>query len=420
MLASALLVPTTALAVMQQVVQCLPNGWLSISIPREQASSSTCYEIMQDISRALTGDEGNTARGILISLPAGDCLSRGSEISELVRIAGSEFGPALRRHQLQMHSAVAGELALLSQKMPVISLADGMLTGTGSSLFMASSHRVATQSTIFAVPDVAYGLSPGGGALHFLTGVAVPQSLGLVCLLSGARLTGRQLLHPDRTELASCLCPCSDRLRRLRDRLLKQTPDDALAVLQQEAARADGAGDLCSDLEASRQILEAVERVVAATEPLRSNAAERIDAIQAGLASEASAASANGDAALWLAAQANALAHGCPAAQVVAYAAAMRQQRLDHRHTHAHRMQSALGMELAANSILACRGDFVEGASCAFGLRRGETPEWELGSREHAAADPLVVRLVACVLASSPLELDDPWLRRPASQTRCK
>ena len=53
---------------------------------------------------------------------------------------------------------------------------------------------------------------------------------------------------------------------------------------------------------------------------LRNDAATRIDAIEAGLQREA-ATTTDGRAAAWLASHAEALRHGCPAAQVVTYSA---------------------------------------------------------------------------------------------------
>lgn len=68
------------------------------------------------------------------------------------------------------------------------------------------------------------------------------------------------------------------------------------------------------------------------------------------------------------------------------------------------RQKKALGMEIAANTLLSARGDFVEGSSCAIGLREGDSPLWVHASRQQAARDPEVERIVACVLAAQPFE----------------
>ena len=178
-----------------------------------------------------------------------------------------------------------------------------------------------------------------------------------------------------------------------------------------EASSAEALKAIASTSSSWRLIIDATERVVGGTAHLQNDAAARLDAIQARLADEAGVAE-DGEAAAWLAAQADGLARGCPAAQIVAYVGARRAvvERQAGRAAgvseHSLRRQ-ALGMELAANTVLSTRADFVEGASCAIGgLRCGDPPLWRHRDRAHAANDPEVTRLVAAVLASKPLDLD--------------
>ena len=149
-------------------------------------------------------------------------------------------------------------------------------------------------------------------------------------------------------------------------------------------------------------MLAAVERAVSGTAELRNDAAARIDALEAALRAEANAAP-DPRAASWLEAQAEGLRRGCPAAQVVAYccarSVALSSSPAPNERMRERRLHLALATELAANSVLSARSDFIEGASCAVGLRKGETPLWQHASRQEAASDPSITRLVACALS---------------------
>jgi len=162
-----------------------------------------------------------------------------------------------------------------------------------------------------------------------------------------------------------------------------------------------GALDATQEAVQKHMVLAAVERVVSGTLHLENDAVARLDALQAGLAEKAFDLD-EGPAAAWLAAQAHALDRGCPAAQIVTYAGIRHAFRANS--DGVLRRLSLLGKELAANTMLSSRADFVEGASSAYGLRSGDRPLWDHDTRQQASRDPEVRMMVACVLGASPLE----------------
>ncbi|XP_024397725.1 3-hydroxyisobutyryl-CoA hydrolase 1 [Physcomitrium patens] len=94
-----------------------------------------------------------------------------------------------------------------------VALLDGVCMGGGNGISMHGKFRVATENTLFAMPETAIGLHPDVGASYFLS--RLPGHLGEYLGLTGSRLDGADLLS---CGLATHFVP-SQRLADLEDRL---------------------------------------------------------------------------------------------------------------------------------------------------------------------------------------------------------
>ncbi|MDE1904612.1 MAG: enoyl-CoA hydratase/isomerase family protein [Alphaproteobacteria bacterium] len=106
---------------------------------------------------------------------------------------------------------------------PYIALMNGIVMGGGAGISVNGSHRVATEKTLFAMPEVQIGLFPDVGASRFLN--LCPGRLGLYLALTGRRINAVDALYG---KFATHYVP-SDRLPALVD---------ALATLSWQAGRA--------------------------------------------------------------------------------------------------------------------------------------------------------------------------------------
>jgi enoyl-CoA hydratase/carnithine racemase len=65
--------------------------------------------------------------------------------------------------------------------------------GGGVGVSVHGKFRVATEKTLFAMPETAIGLIPDVGGSHFLP--RLPGGLGLYLALTGARLKGMEVFY---------------------------------------------------------------------------------------------------------------------------------------------------------------------------------------------------------------------------------
>jgi enoyl-CoA hydratase/carnithine racemase len=76
-------------------------------------------------------------------------------------------------------------------RKPHVSILDGIVMGGGAGLSLNGLFRVATERSVFAMPEARIGFFPDVGASHFLN--KLPGRLGVACALTGLRLRGREL-----------------------------------------------------------------------------------------------------------------------------------------------------------------------------------------------------------------------------------
>lgn len=75
---------------------------------------------------------------------------------------------------------------------PYVALLDGIVMGGGAGISVNGAFQVATERTLFAMPEAAIGFFPDVGATHFLG--RCPGRIGLYLGLTGARLQAADLL----------------------------------------------------------------------------------------------------------------------------------------------------------------------------------------------------------------------------------
>uniref|UniRef100_UPI003AAB74B8 3-hydroxyisobutyryl-CoA hydrolase, mitochondrial isoform X2 n=1 Tax=Centroberyx gerrardi TaxID=166262 RepID=UPI003AAB74B8 len=136
-------------------------------------------------------------------------------------------------------------------KKPYIALIDGITMGGGVGLSVHGRFRVATEKTLFAMPETAIGLFPDVGGGYFLP--RLQGKLGLFLALTGFRLKGRdvqragvashfvesQKIPALEKELVVLKSPSAEDVSRVLDSYQNQSSLDAQKPFVLEEHRAD-------------------------------------------------------------------------------------------------------------------------------------------------------------------------------------
>ncbi|RMF10043.1 MAG: enoyl-CoA hydratase/isomerase family protein [Alphaproteobacteria bacterium] len=103
--------------------------------------------------------------------------------------------------------------AIFHYQKPYIALIDGIVMGGGVGVSEHGTHRIATERTLYAMPETGIGLIPDVGGSYFLP--RLPDHLGLYLGLTGARLKAADCIHAG---VADAFIP-SDRLEAFKAEL---------------------------------------------------------------------------------------------------------------------------------------------------------------------------------------------------------
>ena len=128
-------------------------------------------------------------RAIVIDGAGERGLSAGADIRELYVDARVGARRTIA-HWVEEYRLVAD---IARHPKPVVALMDGIVTGTGVGIAAHASHRIVTDDTVIAMPEVGVGLVPGLGATHVLT--RAPGELGTHVALTADRMDAADALY---------------------------------------------------------------------------------------------------------------------------------------------------------------------------------------------------------------------------------
>src|SRR5207244_2670527 len=77
---------------------------------------------------------------------------------------------------------------LFTSAKPIVSFMDGVVMGGGVGIGLPARHRIATERTVFAMPEATIGLFPDVGGGWYLS--RLPGRIGAYLALTAARLDG--------------------------------------------------------------------------------------------------------------------------------------------------------------------------------------------------------------------------------------
>ncbi|XP_077946267.1 3-hydroxyisobutyryl-CoA hydrolase, mitochondrial isoform X2 [Gasterosteus aculeatus] len=159
-----------------------------ITINRPKVLNALNLTMIRQIAPQLQKWENDNETDIVIIRGAGGkAFCAGGDIRAVTE-AGKVGGPLavdFFREEYILNNAIG------SCKKPYIALIEGITMGGGVGLSVHGRFRVATEKTLFAMPETAIGLFPDVGGGYFLP--RLQGKLGLFLALTGFRLKGRDV-----------------------------------------------------------------------------------------------------------------------------------------------------------------------------------------------------------------------------------
>jgi enoyl-CoA hydratase len=186
-----------------------------IRLNRPKAINAVTLEMFRDIDKALDQFESDPAVVVILLEGAGERgLCAGGDIRALYessKVKG-DLGKILWREEYILNARIA------KFPKPYVAFMDGIVMGGGVGLSAHSRHRVVTERTKLAMPEVGLGFFPDVGGTWLLS--HAPGEIGTYFGLTGQTMNGPDAIY---ARFADAVVP-SGKLPALREALTKVHP----------------------------------------------------------------------------------------------------------------------------------------------------------------------------------------------------
>lgn len=170
-----------------------------ITLNNPKALNAQNLEMVKYTKSTLKAWQNDDSVAMIILRGAGDrALCAGGDIKSLHTGSTTNALDFFENEYGLMH-------AMHTYPKPILAWGHGIVMGGGLGLLAGSSHKVVTDSTLMAMPEVSIGLFPDAGASYFLN--RMMGKIGLFLGLTGARFTGSDALY---LGLADMMCHHDD------------------------------------------------------------------------------------------------------------------------------------------------------------------------------------------------------------------
>ncbi|GGD44645.1 enoyl-CoA hydratase/isomerase family protein [Erythrobacter arachoides] len=205
-----------------------------ISLNRPKALHALTQGMCEAMAEALLGWRGDDAvTAVLLDHAEGRGFCAGGDV-QLVRTSALEDGGAAGR--AFFHAEYRLNHLMFTYPKPIVAFMDGVTMGGGVGISQPCPYRVATENTLFAMPEGSIGLFPDVGASWYLP--RLPGATGRFLALTAARLDGAECLwaglathyirSEDLAEVKACLA-VGDPVEETLERFSSPAPEARIA-----------------------------------------------------------------------------------------------------------------------------------------------------------------------------------------------
>jgi enoyl-CoA hydratase len=207
-----------------------------IRLNRPKAINAVTLEMFRDIEKALDRFESDAAVSLILLEGAGQRgLCAGGDIRALYENSkvNGDLGKILWREEYVLNARIS------KFPKPYVAFMDGIVMGGGVGLSAHGRHRVVTERTALAMPEVGLGFFPDVGGTWLLS--HAPGEIGTYFGLTGQTMNGPDAIYAG---FADAVVP-SDKLPVLRQaltRVLPGTPSNEIKSLIDSFSTGESSG----------------------------------------------------------------------------------------------------------------------------------------------------------------------------------
>ena len=175
------------------IIETNPAGNIGIiTIDNTKKLNVLSLEIIQEIRTTLYKwqDDDNIAAVILKS-SSDKAFCAGGDIKQILNLAKKP--QANRDNTSYFGHEYSLDYLIHTYTKPVVVFGNGIVMGGGIGLMSGASHRIVTEKTVMAMPEITIGLFPDIGAGYFLH--KCPGKIGYFLGLTGARINGEDAIY---------------------------------------------------------------------------------------------------------------------------------------------------------------------------------------------------------------------------------
>ncbi|KAG5869990.1 hypothetical protein JTB14_008146 [Gonioctena quinquepunctata] len=199
-----------------------------ITLNRPKALNALNLSMVNKINPILK-DWESKKKCVLVKGAGGKAFCAGGDVRAVIE--ARQKGETLGKDFFKMEYATNGLIG--SYKIPYIAIIDGIVMGGGVGLSVHGHYRIATERTLFAMPETQIGFFPDVGGTYFLP--RLKGKLGWYLALTGQRLRGSDVL---KAGIATHFCD-SKQLSDLEQSLLKCSNHEDIKVVLDKFGKND-------------------------------------------------------------------------------------------------------------------------------------------------------------------------------------
>ncbi len=172
--------------VLVEILECEQNTQIAhLILNSPETLNSLTLNMVNLISDLLDAwEQDPQIKMILISGSGEKAFCAGGDIRALYESMCDENGPIFAEEFFESEYRL--DYRLHNYPKPIISILDGIVMGGGAGLMFASSYKITTERTRFAMPEIGVGLFPDVGFTHEIK--KLPKGLGLYIMLTATNL----------------------------------------------------------------------------------------------------------------------------------------------------------------------------------------------------------------------------------------